>query len=290
MRDPQALISTSDLAAILDDPALRLFDCTTTTVPPPPGVDVPYVAVSGLAVFEASHIPGSSYLDIQGEFSDPTTPLRFMMGPLAQMQAAFGRHGVGPGARVVLYSRGSMMMATRFWWMLRALGCEAAVLDGGFDAWHHEGRPLATGAPRSYPAATFVAAPRPGLFVACDIVRAALHQPGTAIVNALNDELFRGTAPSRYGRPGRIPGSVQVSAATLVDPATKRFTTLADAQAKFDAQGITPDKRVIFYCGGGISATIGLFLLHQLGYDDLTLYDASMGEWARDPSLPIETG
>ena len=151
-------------------------------------------------------------------------------------------------------------------------------------------RPLAAGAPRSYPAATFVAAPRPGLFVERDIVRAALHQPGTAIVNALNDELFRGAAPSRYGRPGRIPGSVQVSAATLVDPATKRFTTLADAQAKFDAQGITPDKRVIFYCGGGISATIGLFLLHQLGYDDLTLYDASMGEWARDPSLPIETG
>jgi thiosulfate/3-mercaptopyruvate sulfurtransferase len=33
-----------------------------------------------------------------------------------------------------------------------------------------------------------------------------------------------------------------------------------------------------------------LFLLHQLGYDDITLYDASMGEWARDESLPIETG
>jgi thiosulfate/3-mercaptopyruvate sulfurtransferase len=46
---------------------------------------------------------------------------------------------------------------------------------------------------------------------------------------------------------------------------------------------------VIAYCGGGISATIDLFVLHQLGYDSLTLYDASMGEWPRDPSLPIET-
>jgi thiosulfate/3-mercaptopyruvate sulfurtransferase len=41
---------------------------------------------------------------------------------------------------------------------------------------------------------------------------------------------------------------------------------------------------------GGISATIDLFLLDQLGYDDLALCDGSMGEWAKEPDLPIETG
>ena len=110
------------------------------------------------------------------------------------------------------------------------------------------------------------------------------------VVNALGDALYKGIGPSRYGRPGRIPGSVQVSAATLVDAAGQGFTTLADAQAKFAAKGVTPDKRVIAYCGGGISATIDLFLLNQLGYDDITLYDASMGEWARDESVPVEAG
>jgi thiosulfate/3-mercaptopyruvate sulfurtransferase len=74
-----------------------------------------------------------------------------------------------------------------------------------------------------------------------------------------------------------------------VNAAAKDFTSLADAQATFAAQGVTKDKRVICYCGGGISATIDLFLLHQLGHDALTLYDGSMGEWAKDPSLPIET-
>jgi thiosulfate/3-mercaptopyruvate sulfurtransferase len=64
---------------------------------------------------------------------------------------------------------------------------------------------------------------------------------------------------------------------------------LADAAAKFAAQGVTKDKRVVAYCGGGISATVDLFLLHRLGYDNLTLYDGSMGEWAKDESLPIET-
>ena len=67
------------------------------------------------------------------------------------------------------------------------------------------------------------------------------------------------------------------------------FVPLADAEQKFESAGITKDKRVIAYCGGGISATVDLFLLHRLGYQNLTLYDGSMGEWAKDASLPIET-
>jgi thiosulfate/3-mercaptopyruvate sulfurtransferase len=106
----------------------------------------------------------------------------------------------------------------------------------------------------------------------------------------LGPQFHRGLEPSRYGRPGRIPGSVNVPAATLFDPETKAFVALADAEKKFASAGITKDKRVIAYCGGGISATIDLFLLDQLGYANLTLYDGSMGEWARDESLPIETG
>jgi thiosulfate/3-mercaptopyruvate sulfurtransferase len=120
-------------------------------------------------------------------------------------------------------------------------------------------------------------------------VLAAKDDRSTVIVNALGPQFHRGLEPSRYGRPGRVPGSCNVSAATLLDPQTKAFVPLADAEAKFAAQGITKNKRVVAYCGGGISATVDLFLLHRLGHRDLTLYDGSMGEWAKDASLPIET-
>ncbi len=290
MRDPNALITTAQLEALLNTPNLRLYDCTTTTVPPPPGVDAPYVAVSGRPAFEQAHIPGADYLDIQAEFSDNTTPLRFMLADLATLEAAFSRHGLAAGHKIVLYSANNMWMSTRFWWMLRALGVDATVLDGGFDKWRAENRPTESGPPKGYPPATFRATPRPSLFGNKHDVLAGMQAPNTVIVNALGDELFRGSAPSRYGRPGRIPGSVQVSAATLIEPATKTFTTLEDAKQKFESQGVTPEKHVIVYCGGGISANIDLFLLHQLGYNNLTLYDASMGEWARDETLPIQTG
>ena len=172
--------------------------------------------------------------------------------------------------------------------MLRSLGINAQVLDGGFDKWKDERRPVETGAPKGYPATTFKAAPREGFFVDKNFVRARIGDPSTVTVNALGSQFHKGLEPSRYGRPGRVPGSVNVSAATLVN-ADKTLTSLADAEAKFAAKGVTCEKNVILYCGGGISATIDLFLLTQLGYDKLTLYDASMGEWARDPSLPIET-
>jgi thiosulfate/3-mercaptopyruvate sulfurtransferase len=290
MRDPQALMSTEQLSQILTQPSLRIYDCTTYLEPPPPGNDDPYVAVAGRRTFEEAHIPGTDFLDLQGEFSDTTTRLRFMMPATAQLEAAFGRHGLGGDNRVVLYSIGTMMWATRFWWMLRSLGFDrAAVLDGGFDKWKAEGRPTESGPARGYLPAAFKAAPRAGFFVDKRAVLAATKERSTVIVNALGPQFHKGLEPSRYGRPGRVPGSVNVPAANLVNAAQKDFTTLSDAEAKFAAEGVSKDKRVICYCGGGISATIDLFLLHQLGHDSLTLYDGSMGEWARDPSLPIET-
>ena len=245
----------------------------------------------GRHTFEAGRIPGADFLDLQGEFSDQNTALRFTMPATAQLEAAFGRHGVGADSRVVLYSIGTAMWATRFWWMLRSLGFEnVSVLDGGLDKWKAEGRAVETGPAKGYPPATFTAKPRAGYFVDKHQVLAASTDRKSVVVNALNPQLHAGLEPSRYGRPGRIPGSVNVSAATLSDPVTKAFVPLAEAEAKFAAQGIGKDKRVVAYCGGGISATIDLFLLHRLGYDNLTLYDGSMGEWAKDEALPIETG
>lgn len=288
MSQPTALITTEQLASILGDPNLRLYDCTTYNEPVRPGSDVPYRTVPGDKTFAAGHIPGADFLDLQGEFSDTSVQQFFMMPGVAQLEAAFGRHGADASKIIVLYSIGTMMWSTRFWWMLRSLGVDARVLDGGFDKWREEGRPVETGAPKGYPATTFKATLRAGFFVDKNTVKARIGDPSTVTVNALGPQFHKGLEPSRYGRPGRVPGSVNVSAATLVN-ADKTLTSLADAEAKFAAAGVTRDKNVILYCGGGISATIDLFLLAQLGYDKLTLYDASMGEWARDPALPIET-
>ena len=288
--EPQALIETGALEASLGMRGLRIVDCTTWLKPAEPGDDAPYRVVPGRAEYDAEHIPGAVFLDIQGTISDPDTRLRFMAPTAERFADTMGGLGIGDESRVVLYSAGSIMWATRVWWMLRAFGFErAAVLDGGWEKWKAEGRPVSS-APGEYPPARFTAQPLPGRFVDREYVRSRLGDTGTAMVNALAPEFHLGAGESRYGRPGRIPGSVNVPAAGLLDPSSGAFVPLDDARRLHEDAGITPDRHVVAYCGGGISATVGLFLLHQLGYRDLTLYDGSMGEWAYDPDLPIETG
>src|SRR5438046_10599961 len=88
-----------------------------------------------------------------------------MMPDVTQLEAAFGRHGIGADSFVVLYSIGTAMWATRFWWMLRSLGFEnLSVLDGGLDKWKAEGRAVETGPAKGYPPATFTAKPKRGYF------------------------------------------------------------------------------------------------------------------------------
>jgi len=285
------LVSTDWLAAHIDDPALRLFECTFHLRYRPDGDAAPYDVESGHAQYVAGHLPGAAFIDQQAQLSDNSSPphLRFTLPPLDTLAGAFAALGIGDGTRVVLYTRGKPQCATRVWWLLRAVGFDAAaVLDGGFEKWQREGRALDSGETR-HPRATLTSRPRPDLFVAKDAVRAAIGDPSVTTINALTEDLHRGEN-ARYGRPGRIPGSVNVPAAALVDEASNTFVDASRAAELFAASGAAPQRPTLLYCGGGIAATLDAFVLHRLGHERLAVYDASMSEWARDPSLPIETG
>lgn len=282
---PEQIVSTEWLAAHLDAPGLRIFDCTTYLIYET-GTGRPYRVESGRADFDTGHIPGSAFLDLQGELSDTGAKTNFMMPPIEELARRFAAKGVGDDTRVVLYSRKAAQWATRIWWMLRAVGFDnAAILDGGFEKWVAEGRPLSTST-HDYTAAKLAARPRPELFVGKEEMKAAIGHAGVCSINALAPELHSGASP-RYGRPGRIPGSVNVPAASLHD-ATFALRPPEQVASIFKNVGADKSKRILIYCGGGIAAPMDAFLLHQLGYENLAVYDASMSEWAKDPSLPIE--
>jgi thiosulfate/3-mercaptopyruvate sulfurtransferase len=279
------LVSTDWLAARLADPALRVFDCSVTLVPIQGGVR----PESGRAAWAAGHIPGSGFADLIADLSDRGSPLPFMMPPAAQCAAAFGRYGIGAGTRVVLYDGGGHMWATRVWWMLRALGFDAAaVLDGGRAKWQAEGRSLSSEPPR-YPPAVLTPRPRPELFVDKRHVQEAVGSSGVCLLNALSADEHAGRT-SRTPRPGRIPGSNNVPAMSLIDPASGTYLPLATLRERFRAAGALDGDRVVAYCGGGIAATSVAFTLVRLGAPQVAVYDGSLVEWSSDHSLPMATG
>lgn len=288
MKHPEQLVSADELEGMLSDGNLRVYDCTTYLLYET-GTGKPYTVKSGIEDYEKGHIPGSAFIDLQGQLSVAESPFRFTVPPAEDLAARFGALGIGDDSRVVLYSRANMQWATRIWWMLRYIGFEnAAILDGGWEKWTHDKRPVET-TPTVYQPATLTAKPRPELFVGREEMLASIEDQNLCALNALGADLHRGEN-ARYGRPGRIPGSVNVPAAELQHPETKEFVGLDAAARAFEAVGVKPDQRVLVYCGGGIAATLDAYLLHQLGYENIAVYDNSMSEWSTDDSLPIETG
>lgn len=282
---PDAIISTNWLQDHLNDSAVRVFDCTTYLVAP--DEQSTYTVVSGHEDYVAAHIPGSAYLDLQAELSLADSPYRFTMPPLDDLADRFARLGIDASSRVVLYSRGSPQWATRIWWMLRAIGFDnAGVLDGGWEAWVAEERPIEKGN-NTYPAGQLRARPRNDLFTDKQGVLAATDAPNACVINALSATLHAGHS-KRYGRPGRVPGSVNVPAASLRDATSGKMIAAQDAATLFANAGATPDKKNVIYCGGGIAATLDAFILHQLGYSDISVYDHSLSEWANDASVTME--
>ncbi|MGV9672074.1 rhodanese-like domain-containing protein [Gordonia sp. NPDC003504] len=84
------------------------------------------------------------------------------------------------------------------------------------------------------------------------------------------------------GRAGRIPGSVNVPAVTLIDKNSGHF--------RFDGAfgQLNPhDGPVAVYCGGGIAASLDAFGLVNQIHQDVRVYDDSLNERALDPDAPM---
>lgn len=281
------LVETDWLAKNFTDPKLRVFDCSVRLIPDP---KEQYIVEDCRWDYRDGHVPGAAYIDLHNELSDKASDLRFMAPPKDQFERALSRYGVDDTTRVVLYCKGTYYWATRVWWMLRAHGFDnAAILDGGWQKWVAEGRPVSTGEER-YPPGNFISQPRPGMFCGRDAVLAAIARDDARVVNALTREQHEGRGGTTFERPGRIKGSVNVVAKDLVDPATNVFLPLAALREKFEQAGVLGRDKTIVYCGGGISATGDAFALALLGREHVSVYDGSLNEWGRDPSLPMETG
>ena len=283
--DERTLISVGHLERVLADDDLRRFDCTVHLVPDPPR---PYRIESGRASWQAERLPRAGFLDLTGDLSDADAATAFTMPAPEAAAAAFGRAGVVDGARVVLYASNHPMWATRVWWMLHALGVEAAVLDGGLAAWREAGQPRESGS-FTHPAGTLSVRSRPDAWADREAVLAAIDDGGTCTVNALSPSVYRGDGERHYGRRGHVPGSVNVPYAALFADAAHRFADAATLRSRFETVGAL-ERRVIAYCGGGISATCDAFALRRLGHEDVAVYDGSMSEWVADPALPLRVG
>lgn len=282
---PEYLVETDWLADHLSE--VVILDCTVHLIPDP---KTTYIIKPARDAFETGHIPGAQFCDVQKDVSDTHAKFNFMRQTPNDFAMAMRRFGISNETKVVTYSTGNVWWATRVWWLLREFGHDnAAVLNGGWQKWAAEGRPVETGPGTTRPPSTFTATPSRGLFVDREAVLAAVGDPAICTLNALTASQHAGDGGNSYGRPGHIAGSLNVPAASLLDPATNAFLPPDDLRAKLGAAGAL-DRPVIAYCGGGIAASADAMILTMLGHRNVRIYDASLSEWAKDDALPMEVG
>ncbi|MFT4581423.1 MAG: thiosulfate/3-mercaptopyruvate sulfurtransferase [Gammaproteobacteria bacterium] len=282
-----SLVDVAWLQANLGDPNLRILDCTVAFEVGEAGA---LTFCAGRPEWQTGHIPGSAFADIIEDLSDTTSPYQFTLPSAEAFAQAMEQLGVGEGTQVVLYDSTYTMWATRVWWMLKAFGFDdVAVLNGGFTAWQASGLRVSNAATEITPA-KFNAQLRPGWFADTHNVEQAVASPGsTCVIDALMPDMYTGVQ-NPYGRPGHIPGAINVPAVAVVDPESRLFLDDSLLREHFAPALSDLGKAVITYCGGGIAATADAFLLRRLGKSNVAVYDGSMAEWTSQPSRPLVLG
>jgi thiosulfate/3-mercaptopyruvate sulfurtransferase len=284
---PAAAVSTAWLADHLHHPGLLVADVSVLKVDDPGGGysfiggDDPYL-IDG-------HIPGAVWADLLGSFSDPNGRYGFPRPDARTFEKAAEALGVSDDTAVVLYDTSIGHWASRLWWLFHTFGHEnAAVLSGGLTKWRAERRPVETGWVPPREGASFTAAPREGMWVDQDEVRAVVNgEADGVLVCGVPRREYLGEIGLRP-RKGHIPGSHSVPPGTLIDRSTNALRE-APAIADAFAPVLDPADRAILYCSAGVASAENALALTLIGHKNIAIYDGSLNEWAADEANPLTT-
>ena len=271
------LVSTEWLAGELGAPDLRIVDAT-------------YGTATAAADYEAGHIPGAVFMDLE-HLVDSASPLPNMLPSAEKFASRMQSLGLGDGSRIVLYDDSPWRTSSRAWWMLRLFGAhDVAILDGGLAKWKAEGRDLATGK-ETLRHRHFTVWKDEGEVRTLAQVKANLESGAEQLLDARSAARFTGVEPDPRPatHPGHIPGSKNLPYGDLfnADGTWKQGEAL---EAAFTGAGIDLDKPLVTTCGSGITAAVLLFGAMLAGAKDVGLYDGSWSEWGADASTPKATG
>jgi len=275
-----ALVTTQWLQDHLNAPDVRIVDASW---------HLPAAGRSPKAEYDEAHIPGAVFFDID-EICDQDCDLPHMMPSAEKMSSRMRKMGIGDGNRIIIYDNSDLRSAARVWYMLKAFGQrDVAMLDGGFQKWRAEHRPIEDMPPM----------PRLRHFTArynTTKIRDRrqlmdnLEHKKEQVVDARAEGRFKGTAPEpREGmKSGRIPGSFNIPFGMLLNEHDGTFKTPEEIREIFKQAGIDLKKPVVTSCGSGITASVLSLGLYLINHQDNALYDGSWSEWGLHPDTPVE--
>lgn len=277
------IISTADLADHLEDPDWRIFDCR---------FDLNQADV-GLEAYREDHLPGAHYAHLDEDLSGPVTDPsgRHPLPDPATLRATFSKWGITPDTQVVCYDHETNAYAGRLWWLLRWLGHErVAVLDGGFEKWQDEERPVSQESAPEPPAVDFNGTAADALTAATDEILEDLDDGELCLIDVRSEARFAGEEEPIDPVAGHIPGAINLPFQKNLDASGCYLPPEALRKMYERILGEHRPQDCVVMCGSGVTACQTLIALEHAGLTGARLYPGSWSEWIRDPNRPVEIG
>lgn len=242
----------------------------------------------GHAAYQDGHIPGAIYVDLDEHLAFLPTKSggRHPMPSAASFAASLSTLGIGPDDTVVAYDDSHGMSAGRLVWMLRITGHDAALLDGGLQAWTDE---LETEHRRRSPVFHPIRQWPEGLIVDADDAAVAGEAADLHLVDSRAAERYRGEIEPVDPQAGHVPGAINLPFSDNIGE-DGVFLDPAGLRRRFEDAGITDADTAVFYCGSGVSACNNLLAVEQAGLGRAKLYAGSWSQWSNDPDRPVSVG
>lgn len=274
------LVDVQTLKTHLHDPAWIVVDCRFDLMR----------LQAGEQDYQAGHIPGARYADLNRHLSAPVTPHsgRHPLPDPVRFAQQLGAWGIGKDKQVVVYDAGNGMYAVRLWWMLRWLGHQAvALLDGGLIAWTASGEPLSIDIPQPE-LASFPAQQHAQAQVTLSQLQPHLRDGRFVILDARAAARYAGEIEPIDPVAGHIPGALSFPFEANLDD-NGCFLDAESLKSRFADVAACPD-RVVHMCGSGVTACHNLLAMEIAGLHGSKLYAGSWSEWVRDPENPVNVG
>ena len=235
-------------------------------------------------------IPGALRFDISHALSAADSDLPNSCCSAAQFQAEMRQLGINNEDVLVAYDDKGMFSAARAWYMLKAMGHKRVyVLDGGLPAWQRCGFDVTQSYAQATAVGNFTANSNAVGFVDKQAVIENLESERATVLDARGASRFAGIGdePRKDMRSGHIPKSLNLPYTELLDE-QGLFKPKAELRKLFAARVAELSQPLIFSCGSGVTACILALVAHELGYQQVSVYDGSWSEWGSDPNVAIE--
>lgn len=209
------------------------------------GSDFALIDAGEAVAYRRAHIPGA--VGLPHPYWKGAEQGALVMQP-AEFEALAGRLGISNETPVVVYDDNASLHAARAWWVLEHFGHrDVRVVDGGLNAWLHEGRPLTSEVPQPEPA-TFEAHVDDSAHCLVDDLRAVVERGGTQIWDTRSDGEWTGENDRGNKRAGHVPGAKHLEWIRLMQgPPARRFRPLDEIRALLEAAGIDPEAETVTY-------------------------------------------